>query len=183
MEKSTIYFGLGEDNAQSGLIQACEATNGKYFNIGKNVGKWEEAIDSIVDGNRIGDEITRKDTYLWKGKYEDFIDFVENAQYIKSINLPATVPSTAKVEFRIRWTKDFISWTPWREYDINIDNEINAYAIYLEYEIILYQGDLVPGSPENFIDSENDPYGYDQETGGNYPSPVVGALKYKCNTF
>jgi hypothetical protein len=181
--KVPLYiFGLGEDNAQSGLIQACEATNGKYFNIGKNVGKWEEAIDSIVDGNRIGDEITRKDTYLWKGKYEDFIDFGENAQYIKSINLPATVPSTAKVEFRIRWTKDFISWTPWREYDINIDNEINAYAIYLEYEIILYQGDLVPGSPENFIDSENDPYGYDQETGGNYPSPVVGALKYKIVT-
>ena len=40
------------------------------------------------------------------------------------------------------------------EYDINIDNEINAYAIYLEYEI-LYQADLVPGTRE-FHRLEND---------------------------
>ena len=45
-------------------------------------------------------------TYLWKGKYEDFIDLWEMLNILIN-NLPNS-PSTAKVEFRIRWTGSFL---------------------------------------------------------------------------
>lgn len=167
-------FGIGYSNEQSGIMAACQETDGEFFMLSTNEDQWEAAFQRLLNGN----------LYIWKGTYSGNIDFGENIEFIKWINLPAYIPvaTNCDVKLELRWTKDFRSWSAWQEYTANEIHEINIFANFIEYKITLYEGDTVEGEAYAPYDTEYYEYGYDEATTGLYPSPVVGQLQYALVT-